>query len=122
MMKGNEILQHLAHFHGSSQFYKIALLNTRYTEGINYLANAADCYWLVTDASVMAKSLNDKSRFLTIDFKRHPRTKEGPMATITYTDGNDMVFCTQEYGFTDFPLNKLRLYFVDNTLMLPSEY
>jgi hypothetical protein len=123
MLKCNEILENLSQFHGSGVIYKMALFNTRYTEGIKYLANTADCHWLATDVSIMGKSLLEKSYFVTIDFKKcNPQIKDGPMATISYSDGNGNLFCSQEYGFTDFPLDKLRLYFVNNTLMLPSEY
>ena len=123
MLKCNEILENLSQFHGSEVMYKMPLFNTRYTEGIKYLADAADCHWLVTDVSIMGKSLLEKSYFVTVDFKKcHPQTKGGPMATISYGDGNGKLFCSQEYGYTDFPMEELRLYFVNNTLMLPSEY
>ena len=34
-------------------YYFIPLLRTRYTDGLKYLASVADCYWLITDASVI---------------------------------------------------------------------
>ncbi|WP_349254678.1 DUF6876 family protein, partial [Autumnicola patrickiae] len=46
----------------------------------------------------------------------------GYEAEITYSDGNGNIFETHRYNVTDFPLDELRLFFVDNTLMLPSEY
>ena len=123
--KATAIKTGLQHFHGSETMYQIPLTRTRYTNGIKYLANAAECYWLVMDTSVMSKSLSSKSYFITIDFKRLP-TKEqqiqGCEATITYSDGNGNNFYTHKYRVTDFPLEELRLFFVDNTLMLPSEY
>ena len=39
-----------------------------------------------------------------------------------YTDGNDTVLEKQYYRVTDFPLDELRLFFVNDTLMLPGEY
>ncbi|WP_421806095.1 DUF6876 family protein [Flagellimonas sp.] len=97
----------------------------RYTEGIQYLAQSANAFWLLTDASVMGKSLSDKSRFITIDFKRYTPVEVetyGYDAVITYTDGNGNTLALQQYHFTDFPLEQIRLFFVDNTLLLPSEY
>ena len=123
--KAIEIKQGLQHFHGSEQLYQIPLLRTRYTNGVKYLANAADCYWLVTDVSVIAKSLMDKSRFITVDFKKlTPEETKGNEATaaISYSDGNGNTFETHRYQSTDFPLDELRLFFVDDTLLLPSEY
>ena len=123
MDKTNEIQQHLNEFNGSSSIYKIGLIGTLYTEGIKYLASAAECHWLVTDVSVMGKSLMEKSYFVTVDFKKHLANKPNePVATITYGDGNNNILQQQTYGYTDFPLEKLRLFFVNNTLMLPSEY
>jgi hypothetical protein len=121
----NEILEGLQHFRGSEMLYKIPLTGTRYTEGIKYLANAAECYWLITDASIMAKCLMKLSSFITVDFKRLSQEKQdqsGYEAEIIYSDGNDNILEAHRYRITDFPLDELRLYFVDNTLMLPSEY
>jgi hypothetical protein len=123
--KVNEIKEGLQHFHGSEMFYKIPLIGTRFTNGLKYLANVAECFWLITDASVSAKSLMNRSYFITIDFKRlsaEEREEKQCEAIITYSDGNDNVFETHKYNVTDFPLDELRLFFVDNTLMLPSEY
>ena len=121
----NEIKEGLQHFHGTEMFYQIPLLGTRFTDGIKYLADVAECFWLITDTSVIAKSLKDRNRFVTIDFKRLSREEQelnGYEAEITYTDGNDNILEKQGYRATDFPLAELRLYFVDNTLMLTSEY
>lgn len=123
--KVKEIREGLQHFHGSEMLYQIPLIRTRFTNGLKYLANVAECFWLITDTSVIAKSLMNRSHFITIDFKRLPeniRNKQGYEAEITYSDGNGRIFETHNYNVTDFPLDELRLFFVDNTLMLPSEY
>jgi len=121
----NEIKEGLQHFHGTEMFYQIPLLRTRFTDGLKYLANVADCFWLITDTSVIAKSLMNRSEFVTIDFKRLSEEKQdysGYEAEIIYSDGNDNILQKQEYRVTDFPLDELRLFFVNDTLMLPSEY
>jgi len=43
-------------------------------------------------------------------------------AIISYGDGNGITLFEQQYAVTDFPLDELRLFFVDDTLMLPNEY
>ena len=50
----NEIKEGIQHFHGTEMFYQIPLLRTRFTDGLKYLANVADCFWLITDTSVIA--------------------------------------------------------------------
>lgn len=67
----------------------------------------------------------NRSKFITIDFKRLSEDKQdftGYEAEIIYTDGNDNILEKHGYRATDFPLDELRLFFVNNTLMLPSEY
>ena len=67
----------------------------------------------------------NKSRFITIDFRRFSEEEKEVMgyeASIDYSDGNGNIFESHKYHITDFPLDELRLFFVDNTLMLPSEY
>lgn len=121
----NEIREQLQYFYGTEMFYQIPLLKTRYTDGVKYLSEVAECFWLITDASVMAKSLMGRSEFITIDFKRLPDNKQeiyGYEAEIIYSDGNNNILEKQGYHVTDFPLNELRLFFVNDTLMLPSEY
>jgi len=121
----NKIKAELQQFIGSESFYKIPLIGTRFTDGIKYLTDAAECFWLVTDASVIAKSLMNKSYFVTIDFRRLPekeREESQSEALINYSDGNGHIFETHKYHVTDFPLDELRLFFIDGTLMLPSEY
>jgi hypothetical protein len=121
----NEIKEGLQHFHGTEMFYQIPLIGTRFTDGLKYLANVAECFWLITDVSVIAKSLMHRSEFITIDFKRLTKEKQdftGYEAEISYSDGNDTILEKHKYRATDFPLDELRLFFVNNTLMLPSEY
>ena len=115
----------LQHFCGTQRFFQLPLIKTRFTDGIHYLAEKAACFWLITDVSVIAKSLMDRSYFITIHFKRlseEERHQKGCEAIISYGDGNDTILETHRYNVTDFPLDELRLYFVNNTLMLPSEY
>jgi len=121
----NEIKEGLQHFHGTEMFYSIPLLQTRFTDGLKYLSEVAECFWLITDTSVIAKSLINRSEFVTIDFRRLSKEKQdytGYEAEIIYTDGNDNILEKHGYRATDFPLDELRLFFVNNTLMLPSEY
>ena len=121
----HELRNNLETFTGTEMFYRIPLLNTRFTDGIKYLAETADCFWLVTDVSVIAKSLMDRSYFVTIDFKKLSGEMQDAMgyeAIIEYGDGNGNVLETHKYHCTDFPLEKLRLFFTDGTLMLPREH
>lgn len=123
--KVNEIKNALQHFNGTEMFYSMPIAKSKFTDGLKYLTEVAQCFWLITDACVIGNSLKDKSYFITIDFKRLPEEEQHQQqceAVIIYSDGNDNILKTQKYVSTDFPLDKLRLFYVDNTLMLPSEY
>ena len=124
-MQSKQIQEHLKQFCGSETVYTIPMLKTRYTEGVKYLAEAANCYWLVTDAAVITKSIKPKSSFLVIYFKRFSEELQERLhkeAQITYADGNGTILFQQDYEITDLPLDELRLFFVDGMLMLPNEY
>ncbi len=115
----------LEQFHGTQRFYRLPICGTLYTDGVQYLASEGKAYWLLTDVSIVAKSLMAKSRFITADFRKlsgQEKEQLGYAAVITYSDGNGVQFFSQYYHQTDFPLDAIRLFFVDNTLLLPSEY
>lgn len=121
----DEIRERLEYFNGTEMVYMIPLIRTRFTDGLKYLVQVADCFWLVMDTSVTAKSLMDYIRFITIDYKRlssEEQEAKGWEAEITYSDGNDNILEKHGYRMTDFPLDKLRLFFVNDTLMLSGEY
>jgi len=115
----------LKRFTGSIVLYQIPLLKTTFTDGIKYLAETAKCFWLVTDTSAYAKTLMGKSYFVTIDFKRLAEKKQQRSDfnfELIYSDGNGNIFGKFKYRATDFPMDELRLFFINNTLMLTSEY
>ena len=123
--QSKQLIEQLQGFCGSTTYYKIPLVKARYTEGIKYLADQAQCHWLVTDTAVVCKSLKNKSNFIVILFKRNSTSvqeRTHKEAKITYANGNGIILYEQEYEFTDFPLDELRLFFVDDMLMLPNEY
>ena len=123
--KSKQLIDQLQGFCGSTTCFKIPLVKARYTEGVKYLAEQAQCHWLVTDTAVVCKSLKNKSNFIVILFKRNSTSvqeRTHKEAKITYANGNGIILYEQEYEFTDFPLDELRLFFVDDMLMLPNEY
>ena len=87
---------------------------------MQYVAETAGAYWLVdeiafaqTVPAVAAEGFQHWK--LTVDTAKSN-------AVLTCDDGNDHVVFTKEITFTDFPLDEIRFYFTDNTILLPSEY
>lgn len=124
-MEADEIRERLEYFTGTEMYYLIHLTRTKFTDGLKYLVNVTDCFWLIMDVSIAAKCLMEQSSFITIDYKKLSREEQdakGYEAEIIYSDGNDNILEKHGYRVTDFPLDKLRLFFVNDTLMLTSEY
>jgi hypothetical protein len=116
-----EIQRELAFFIGSETVYKV-YPNLRITEGVKFLAEKAESFWLI-DIIYSYQSLQKvrKEPFqvyeLTVDTST-PIKK----AKMVCTDGNENILQTQEIPLTTFPLDSIKLYFTDGVLLLPSEY
>jgi hypothetical protein len=123
--RANEIRAGLNKFYGSQIIFKHPMFNTQYTEGIQYLAEQAKCYWLIIDASIVASTLTDQCNFISIDVHRffgEDAIKNNCAAIVTYSDGNGNQLYIQKYSATDFHLEHIQLFFVVDTLLLPTEY
>ena len=123
--QNKHLIETLNGFCGSETAYTIPMFNIQYTEGVKYLADTAKCYWLLTDAAVITKRIKPKSSFLVVYFKRFSKELQERLhkeAQITYADGNGTILLQQDYEYTDFPLDELRLFCVEDMLMLPNEY
>ncbi|MGB3756806.1 MAG: DUF6876 family protein [Rivularia sp. (in: cyanobacteria)] len=120
MKTSQEISNELKKFYGSANLYK-HWLGLRYTEGIQYLAQEANCYWLLDAiASHQTKQFlsNPKLREFQI---WHLQVKDNSGVLICEWDTNQEVL-RQEIEYTDFPLNHIKLYLVEKVLMLNNEY
>ncbi|MEM8528620.1 MAG: DUF6876 family protein [Bacteroidota bacterium] len=113
--------QELALFTGSESFYRHPLFRKYiYTEGVQYLAEKGSAYWLLD--YIFAKQEEDRA------IQKEPfqawiiKVKEDKSAVIRVEDGNLEQVARFELNFTDFPIQEFRLWFIDKTLLLPSEY
>ena len=120
VMNTHELQTALSHFTGMQNYHRV-LPRLVITDGIQYLANKANSYWLVSaiyshlviqpiySAFVVARlTVSDKTAHLVLD------------------DGNDQVICEQYIEYTDFPIDKVKIYCSYQerlwVLMLASEY
>lgn len=115
-----QLLTDLKQFSGSELFYFNPLFkNFKYTEGVKFLASNAKSYWLLDFIfSNQHYAVLKANEFQTWKIK----VTENHKATITVEDGNYKKLKSFELDFTDFPLDEFTLWFVYDTLMLPSEY
>jgi len=122
-----ELEAELQNFTGSQTFYRHALLRSCvYTEGVQHLAERAQAHWLV-DAivshqltpSVAAEAFQVWTlQQLQADIV----TGAAGAWVLSCEDGNGKAVAAQEIGWSTFPLQRIQLWFVDCTLLLPSEY
>ena len=110
----------LKQFTGSEQVFYLPLFpKFRYTEGVRYLAKEANCYWLL---DYIFSNQHDNT------IQEQPfqvwklQVAENCTAQIIVEDGNNNLIKSFQIEFTDFPLKQIDLWFIEGTLILPSEY
>jgi len=103
-----EKLKHLNQFSGTENYYHMGqfMPNFCYTDGVKYLAENADCYWLLQAiASHQLKAMKDpqlaRMQFWTLKPFGDNR------AVLTCERDKDDVVIQQVIQFTDFPFDTL---------------
>lgn len=111
----------LAQFTGTENWHRFNPLmrNLLATDGVMYLAQKAECFWLLDIVASLKLEPNCKKEdFLVCKLIKD----ENGGALFTATNGNKELLYTQEISSTDFPLNEITLFFIDHIVLLPSEY
>lgn len=106
-------------FTGSEQFYRM-YPNVIITEGVKFLCDHAQSYWLIDcvfSYQTIRKVAQEPFQVVELTVNLEKRT-----GLILVTDGNDQELFCQVLGFTDFPLSAIKLYYTDQTVLLPWEY
>lgn len=114
----DELTSALAHFYGSETWYK-HITGSLYTDGVQYLADKAGCYWLIDEICFRQRFTRVRCEAFQV-WKLRKNTYGGG-AVLTCEDGNKNVVHTFRIPFTDFPLQSIELWFENRTLMLPTE-
>jgi len=114
----------LKQFTGSEYFYRHGLSrNHVYTEGVQFLAERAQAYWLLDTIALHGSSKISREDFQVWKLTVAPDCS----GTLTTEDGNGQVLRAEKLTYTDFPLPEIVLWAVRNefggfTVMLPTEY
>ncbi|MEG4210376.1 DUF6876 family protein [Microcoleus sp. S13_B4] len=131
-MDAETLSKNLQHFNGSEQYYK-HFLGLLYTDGVKYLAENAEAYWLI-DAIVSYQHRLRKVRslsefqlwFLHVGDKHEfikPKSPNDAVLTCwedTPTPETKPAII-QQIPYTEFPLPEMKLFLRDRVLLLPSE-
>ncbi|MFK7748521.1 MAG: DUF6876 family protein [Kordia sp.] len=117
--KPEELLRELAQFTGTTQwFYHPLFPSFRYTDGVRYLAQTVECYWLLE--YIFSNQIIPEIK--KQEFQVWKIFVVDDSTTIKVEDGNDNLVKEFKIPFTTFPLSEYTLWFTDNVLLLKSEY
>lgn len=110
----------LRQFTGTEHWYRHALMRSiLFTDGAKYVADTAGAYWLLDEiAFAQTEQHIAAEKFQLWKLKVHP----DQTAILTCENGNCDVVLTRPIGYTNFPLEEISFYFIDNVILLPSEY
>lgn len=109
----------LAQFCGTTNYYLHWTRKYRYTDGVHYLAETANAYWLID--AVVSHQTTPSVRVETFQAWELQRNDDETW-TLSATDGNDRFIAVQQIEYSDFPLSTIKLFLTDRCLMLPGEY
>ena len=122
--------QQLDQFTGSQRFHTFGLFPSVLTEGTEWVAKQAKCYWLFD--AIESHIRSNKNKKIDKSFVVAELTKnDDNTATLHLHDGTKNYWAVQDIEYTDFPLKKFTTWACPNdfhpgkkswTHMLPSEY
>jgi len=109
--------QDLSQFTGTENYYSY-LMGLKLTDGVKYMVEKAGAYWLL-DAIARAQMKHQ-----SIPFQLWELIKDGKGGAILTMkeDSNQPELVRVKIRYTDFPLERIKLYLIEKVLLLPSEY
>ncbi|MFB2891977.1 DUF6876 family protein [Aerosakkonemataceae cyanobacterium BLCC-F50] len=132
MLSAKQLKSQLSHFTGTDNYYK-HWLGFQYTDGIKFLADNAEAYWLLDAIASYQPTLRQNPRlrdfqlWLLVVGNEHNFIKPNPENKAVLTCWEDTPSpgvkpaVTQQIEYTDFPLQLITLYLENRVLLLPSE-
>jgi hypothetical protein len=111
----------LNQFTGTGHWYRHGLSRDMlYTEGVRYVASAADAHWLIDEIAFAQRYVEPVkiAPFQVWTLTVNP----DHTAALACVDSNDNQIYARNITYTDFPLSEISLYYCNNLLLLPREY
>jgi len=107
----------LMQFYGTENWYK-HLSGYLYTDGVRYVAQEGGAYWLVDKILFTTRAKKNLQEFGTWKLE----VNEDESAILVCEDGNYNELYREKIEWTDFPLERIELWFENGVLILPSEH
>ena len=113
----------LRQFSGSENIYYLPLFrNYNYTDGVRYLAQKAEAYWLIEAIFSWQYEKVIKNNYYLQNFQIWKlEVKEDSSAILSCYGDVEKPIASQNIAYTDFPLKEITLYLSNKILMLTTE-
>lgn len=125
MIGASELQSTLQQFTGTEQYHRYGSFNL--TDGIKYLADFAQCYWLL-DIIQSHKFHITKEPFVIIILEKNENVSFTFYAYkdwdsgLSHEEQKEELIVKQEIPSSDFPLDFIQLYVIDKVILLTTEY
>ncbi len=123
-MESNQLLIELEKFSGTEHYYTSTFKTLLLTDGIHYLREQANCYWLI-DIVESVQHLNiikNNSSFIVWKIEKLRDSDKATVTAWSDTPYKSDILYKQEIEYTDFLLDDFEFYQCGNVLLLKSEY
>jgi len=124
------ILNNLPNYYGTESYHKVTLFPILATDGVAYLLQACEAFWLIDEIGGMIMQHNKKWQQKGMVFfklkKSDPMIGDDNKAVLSVDDGNGNLLDSKYIDYTDFPLDEAKIWTSWDgerwIAMLPSEY
>ncbi|OIN95657.1 hypothetical protein AUJ66_08765 [Candidatus Desantisbacteria bacterium CG1_02_38_46] len=120
----------LSGFTGTEKYHKSTFGRLLLTDGMHYLRETANCYWLIdiVESVQEEKAVKEHKDFIIWKIEvgkgDHDKDNKNKWQVTAWSDipyKSEMLYC-QNGDFTDFPLEEFEFYQTGEVLLLKSEY
>lgn len=122
-MTKQEIQSGLHNFYGTENYHR-GFLGMLMTDGVKWLCENAECYWLTDAIMSYQQDRRVKNDEMLQGIQFWILTVKDKTAVLRLERDSDDVVLTQDIPYTDFPLDEIKLYYspANKVCLLPSEY
>jgi wobble nucleotide-excising tRNase len=118
MKKYLNVNDQLYQFSGTQAYHTSPTVPHQYTDGVQYLAQTFNCYWLLR---LIGFQSNQIDAYLQVWKLKRCQSEDDEFVLIC-EDGNRNQLYQVEILYSDFKGDEVTLYLINEILLVPSEY
>jgi len=118
-----DLLKELENFSGTYDYYLSTFKKLKLTDGVNYLRNKVNCYWLIdiVESVQHLKKIKENNEFILWKIEVD-KDKKAIVKALTDSGGVGKLLYEQKLEYTDFPLDEFEFYQEGDVLLLKGEH